>query len=198
MKAFLTILFLLFSGVSVAQNEDVIESFTATEFNGKVLLTWSVKKGNTCNGVDILHLIDSVNFTKIGSIEGICGSSSASIPYDFTHLHPKKNAINYYRLSLGGVGFSKIVGAEVLDLSGANYQLRPNPVTDFSELFFANESAQLNVLNVYSSEGVNVYQTQTQGDLFLLDALDFDQGIYFFSVNQEGEDPKITGKFLVY
>lgn len=198
MKIVFFILFVFVSSLSVAQNEDVIEGFTATEFNGKVLLSWSIKQGNTCNGVEILHSIDSVSFNEIGSFVGICGSSSASISYDFTHLYPEKNAVNYYRLSLGGLGFSKIVSAEVLDLSGANYLLRPNPVTDFSELFFDNETAQLHELSVYSSEGVQVFYEQTTGELFLIDALNFDQGIYFFSIKKEGEVPKLTGKFLVY
>lgn len=198
MKTVFTIFSVLLGFVSVAQNEDVIDGFTATEFNGKVLLTWSVKQGNTCNGVDILHSLDSVNFTKIGSIEGICGSTQASIAYDFTDLDPEKNVINYYRLQLGGIGYSKIVGAEVLDLAGSNFTIRPNPISDFSELIFDNETAATYKLTVFAPDGTIAYSDRTNGELFLLSRLDFDQGFYFFNIAKEGDKPKIAGKFMVY
>lgn len=194
----LFVTFFLFSLSSFAQNEDVIEGFTATEFNGKVLLTWSVKQGFTCNGVEILHSLDSVNFTQIGSIEGICGSTAESIAYDFTHLDPDKNVTNYYRLHLGGVGFSKIISTEVLDLAGTNYLLRPNPIVSHSELFFDNETAASYEFTVYTSQGVRVFTDQTNGELFLINRSDFNEGMYFFTINKEWEDPKITGKFLVF
>lgn len=197
MKTLASFILICFAFVSSAQNEDVIDGLTATEFNGKVLLTWSVKQGNTCNGVQILHSLDSVNFTQIGSIEGICGSSASSIAYDFTHLDPEKNAINYYRLQLGSIGFSWIVQAEVLDLAGTNYLLRPNPVTDFSELFFDNETATTHYLEVFGTDGHLAYETQTNGELFVLSSNEIDPGFYFFSIRKEGEMPKITGKFLV-
>ncbi len=198
MKTALLFIVLCFSLPSFGQNESIIHGFTATEFNGKVLLTWAIVQGETCNGVEILHSVDSVNFTPIGSIEGICGSTAASISYDFTDVDPIENEVNYYRLHLGGAGFSKIVSTEVLDLSGANFLLRPNPVVDFSELIFSNNTAATFELNVLSAQGKMVYEDQTNGELFVIDALDFDQGVYYFSIRKEGEAPKIKGKFIIY
>ena len=43
-----------------------------------------------------------------------------------------------------------------------------------------------------------IYEDQTNGELFVIDALDFDQGVYYFSIRKEGEAPKITGKFIIY
>lgn len=197
MRTAFIIIFSLLGFVATAQNEEVIDGLSATEFNGKVLLSWSVRQGYTCNGVDILHSTDSVNFTKIGSIEGICGSTQASIAYSFTDIDPEKNAINYYRLQLGGIGFSIIVNAEVLDLAGSNFIIRPNPVSDFSELIFDNETAATYNLTVYRTDGTLAFSDQTNGELFVLSRLEFDQGFYFFYIAKEGEKPKITGKFSV-
>jgi hypothetical protein len=197
MKTFFTIICTFFLGISFAQNEDVIEGLTATEFNGKVLLTWSIKQGNTCNGVQILRSLDSVNFTQIGSIEGICGSTAEKIDYEFTDLFPEKNAINYYRLSLGGIGFSWIVSTELIDIGGSNYMIRPNPISDSSELFFDNETNDLIHVNIYSQEGVLVKTISTNDEMVYLRKSEFKSGMYFFTLLSDNRDLQVSGKFLV-
>ncbi|NRA12126.1 MAG: T9SS type A sorting domain-containing protein [Crocinitomicaceae bacterium] len=190
-----SLVFLVLIGfTSLSQNEDVINHLTATEFNGKVLLTFAIKQGNTCNGVVIYH---SVDFTSIGSIEGICGSSQEQIEYNFTHLDPEKNEINYYRLSLGGIGFSWIVSAEVIDLGANNALLRPNPISQGSELFFDNETNATVILNIYSSAGILVKSEWTTSELFILNAFEFESGMYFYSLQPEGIQPEVKGRFVV-
>ena len=190
-----SLVFLVLIGfTSLSQNEDVINHLTATEFNGKVLLTFAIKQGKKCNGVVIYH---SVDFTSIGSIEGICGSSQEQIEYNFTHLDPEKNEINYYRLSLGGIGFSWIVSAEVIDLGANNALLRPNPISQGSELFFDNETNATVILNIYSSAGILVKSEWTTSELFILNAFEFESGMYFYSLQPEGIQPEVKGRFVV-
>ena len=197
MKIASVLLFMLICFTSLSQNEDVINDFSASEFNGKVLLIFAIKQGNTCNGVEILHSIDSVDFVKIGSIEGICGSSQSQIEYDFTHMDPVKNEINYYRLSLGGIGFSWIVNAEVIDLGSNNALIRPNPIAEGSELFFKNDANALLTLNVYSSAGVLVKSEQTISAFFVLNASEFESGMYFYYIHPDGIKSDVKGKFIV-
>lgn len=197
MKIISVFLFVLLGFNSLSQNEDIIDGLMATEFNGKVLITWSIKQGNTCNGVLILRSTDSVNFTQIGSIEGICGSSADEIFYDFTDISPVKNAINYYRLSLGGIGFSWIVSAEVIDMGANNSLLRPNPISESSELFFDNETSSLMTLHVYSTDGILVNSENTSSEMFILNKLDYRSGMYFYVIFEEGVKPEVTGKFVV-
>ncbi|MBL4862267.1 MAG: T9SS type A sorting domain-containing protein [Crocinitomicaceae bacterium] len=185
------------SSNAFGQNEDVIDGFTASEFNGKVLLSWTIKQGNTCNGVKILRSTDAFDFAQIGSIQGICGSSAESIAYEFTDLFPVKNAVNYYRLSLGGVGFSWIVSVEVIDLEANNYLLRPNPISDSSQLYFDNETNNVMKLEVFDPSGVRVHEDQTSGELFILDKQDYGSGLYFFVLSKEGTKPFVSGKFVV-
>jgi hypothetical protein len=197
MKNYFALLFVLFGLNASAQNEDVIDYLNASEFNGKVLLSWSILQGNTCNGVQVLHSLDSVNFTQIGSIEGICGSTLESIEYEFTDISPEKNAINYYRLSLGGIGFSWIVNTEVIDL-GANASLiRPNPINETAELHFDNDTSSEMWLNVYSDSGVLIHTESTTSELFILQKGDFSPGIYFYHIRQEGFESQVKGKFVV-
>jgi len=197
MKIISVLLIVLLGFNSMSQNEDVIDGLTATEFNGKVLLTWSIKQGNTCNGVVILRSIDSVNFVEIGSIEGICGSSQEEIHYDFTDISPEKNAVNYYRLSLGGIGFSWIVSAEVIDMGANNSLLRPNPINESAELFFDNETSALMTLKIFSDNGRLVKSESTIGELFILNKSEYGAGMYYYTISFEGTKPEIKGKFIV-
>lgn len=197
MKILSVFLFVLLGFNSLSQNEDIIAGLTATEFNGKVLLTWSIKQGNTCNGVSILRSSDSVNFNQVGSIEGICGSNAAEIFYEFTDISPEKNAINYYRLNLNGLGYSWIVSAEVIDMGANNSLLRPNPLNESSELFFDNETNTSMILEVYSNMGILVSQENTTSDKFILRKSDYQSGMYFYIIHAEGVRPEVKGKFIV-
>jgi hypothetical protein len=181
-----------------AQNEDVILNFDATEFNGKVLLTWEIEQGYTCNGVQILRSIDSVNFTQIGSIEGICGSTLASIKYNFTDLFPEKNEVNYYRLSLGGIGFSWIISAEVIDVGANNYVIRPNPIVSNAELLYNNDSGKLYKLTVYNNYGEEVYIDYTNSESFIISKQNFSSsGKLFFVISSDESENTVKGNFLV-
>lgn len=195
------ITFLLIVGKQsfIAQNEDVISQFSATEFSGKVLLSWEILQGNTCNGVEVHRSTstDSANFKKIGSIEGICGSTTASIKYSFTDLFPVKNEINYYRLSLGGIGFSWIVSAEVIDVGENNYILRPNPINSTTELLFNNDSGKEFKLNVYDFNGQISGTYFTTSEVFFLDQQSFSSGMYFFEISSEETSKTVKGKLNV-
>jgi hypothetical protein len=184
-------------GPVLAQNEGVVTGLSATEFNGNVVLTWTIQSGNTCNGVDILHSTDSINFVAVGDIEGICGSDNASVPYDFTHQDPTPNQTNYYRLYMGGIGFSRIVSAEVLDLKSDAYLLRPHPVTGTSELLFNNTTSATFTLTVCDASGVQLHTATTTKDFFVISRLTYEPGFYFFTLAREGAAPKIQGRFWV-
>ena len=192
------LVFLVFCLKSVsAQNGDVLEYFNASKFNEKVLLTWSITQGNTCNGIKILRSIDSVNFSQISSIEGVCGSTQASVSYDFTDLDPVKNERNYYRLQLGSLGFSWIVSVEVVDLGMNKSLVRPNPLMENSELRFDNEANFEVELKVYSSNGILVHKETSSGELILLYKTDYSPGLHYYTIRSEELGSLSTGKFVV-
>ena len=49
--------------------------FSAVQVETKVQLNFTIKAGNTCNGIEIFRSPDSVNFSLIGDIQGVCGST---------------------------------------------------------------------------------------------------------------------------
>ena len=197
MKYFFFFVLFIFIAPLSAQNEDVIEYLNASEFNGKVLLSWSIMQGNTCNGIQILHSTDSINFSQISSIEGICGSTQQSISYSFTDLSPEKNANNYYRLQLGGLGFSWIVSVEVIDLGMNTSIVRPNPLSKTSELLFDNEANFEVFISVYSSSGVLVNMQSTVSEQILLEKSKYTAGLYHYVLTSEESGVFGTGKFVV-
>ncbi len=189
------VLFFICATLGFAQNSEVVPDLSVAEFNNKVLVTWTVNQGHTCNGVDVFRSTDAVNFIKIGDIEGICGSTDASISYNFTDAFPEKNAINYYRLKLGGLGYTYLVSIEVLDLNGGNYIVRPNPISDATEVLFSNETSKEAVLRVYNSLGILVHTQRTTIEKFDITKRLFTAGIYYFEI--ETIQRTILGKFLV-
>lgn len=197
MKYFFFFVLFIFSAPLSAQNEEVIEYLNASEFNGKVLLSWSIMQGNTCNGIQILHSTDSINFSQISSIEGICGSTQQSISYSFTDLSPEKNANNYYRLQLDGLGFSWIVSVEVIDLGMNTSIVRPNPLSKTSELLFDNEANFEVFISVYSSSGVLVNMQSTVSEQILLEKSKYTAGLYHYVLTSEESGVFGTGKFVV-
>ena len=188
---------LLASFSASAQNEDVVLNLSATEFNGKVLLSWAITQGNTCNGITILHSEDSANFNQIGTIEGICGSTAETIDYQFTDPQPKVNVSNYYRLSLGGIGFSYIVDVEVIDAGDQDYIVAPNPVSSESKLIFNNDNQEEVTITFFNEKGEVVHEEKTSEQSITIGRKQFQQGVYFFVLKAESDENSFSGKFAV-
>lgn len=183
--------------LSFGQNESVVNGFKADVHNQKVLLSWSITAGNTCNGVSILRSIDSINFEQIGSIEGICGSNQDDVRYTFTDLHPILNEDSYYRLELGGIGYSIIISALVIDIPENNYRIGPNPVVDNSELYFDNDASHDMIIRVYNSSGVIVNEIATNQSKVVIESTDYKTGIHLFTISDIQSGKTVRGKFIV-
>jgi hypothetical protein len=195
MKSFLFGSLISITGSVFGQNSDVIEFFNIDEYNGQVYLSWNIRQGYSCNGIKIEHSTDSVNFEEIGSIEGVCGSASASTEYDFTDNTPAQNQVNYYRLHLGGVGYSWVKQSLVIDLSKDNYMLAPNPIVESSILYFDNDAGDLSTLNIYNFFGELVSSTITFNDFFPFNQLILSEGNYLFTITMSNSSTVVRGKF---
>ena len=180
-----------------AQNEDVLDNFAGTEFNRNILLNWSITEGNTCNGIDILHSTDSINFTFIGDIEGICGSTSETIYYDFTHTDVDENTTHYYKLQLGSSGFSWIISIDVFDFDQREYRLGPNPLGTESMLVIENSNHVKMTLHIYDLNGGHLQTETTSNSFFLLEERNYRNGKYLFTISKEGDPDLIHGDFIV-
>ncbi|MCX6274191.1 MAG: T9SS type A sorting domain-containing protein [Bacteroidetes bacterium] len=198
MKFFLS--FTLFFTVTFhcfAQNENILIQFSAVQVENRVQLIFTIKAGNTCNGIQIYHSVDSVNFSEIGDIQGVCGSSDRNETYSFTDNSPAKNKINFYRLQLGTLGYTYITKLFFIQPDGNTALLFPNPVTSETIITFLNTAHDELRLTVFSYDGKMVYESSpSQGNSFRLVKENYSPGLYFYKIYHEGSH-KYSGNFTI-
>lgn len=191
------LIFLCYAQVSFAQDEGPLDAITALENNAKVYLKWTIKSGNTCNGIRIHRSNDSLSFNTIGQINGICGSTTEAISYTFTDDSPKLNAKNYYTIEMGDLGFSKVVSVGVFDFS-AGIIIRPQPANEFVQLVFLNERNEKYILQIYSLQGELMVEKSSEDNRFEINTNDFPNGVYIYKIATEKLVPINSSKIIVY
>jgi hypothetical protein len=150
-----------------------------------VILSFTMKQGFFCNGVDILRSADSIHYQVIGSIEGVCGSSSWDVSYAFTDSMPQLNAKNFYRLDLKQLGLSDVRALHVFDLSD-EILLYPNPVEETANLILAGDHLTAEV-TVFDPAGRLYMDFKTSQKPISIDFSGL-SGIYFIRVKtRDGE-----------
>ena len=182
---------------SFSQNNLILDSFSAFETEGIVHLDWVIKSGNTCNGIIIQRSVDSINFSIIGNITGVCGNLSSPQPYKYVDETPLKNSVNYYRLELGGFGFSKAIAVEVIDYGTKEYQVRPNPFNAEAKIYFKNPEKEVLNFSLIDLNGSVLYSLFTNDDYLEINAREMTDGFYPFIISTKTGIVIITGKILV-
>lgn len=198
LRAMACVLGLVVPFLAFAQNEDpYLERFGLTRDDSRVLLNWVTRPGTTCEGVDIMRSVDSSHFEVIHHVPGICGGPNDAFSYTFLDLAPVPNRRNFYRLGLGRLGETHSYGIDVVKLDQTGYQLRPNPVTDVSRLYFDNAERQTCNLRIIGMNGHVVAEYSTKDEFFSVDAQDLRGGLYVFQVRSEDGKALVSGRLLV-
>lgn len=179
---------------SSAQEVD-LDYFTLDKNNDNILIKWAITRGQTCNGILITRSTDSVNFARIGEIEGVCGSPEFQQPYSFIDENPIYNKKVFYRLELGIRDFSEIISIEFIKKNEAGYQVRPQPITDNARIFFDNPQFLNYELSIYNLNSQIIYQSETNSDNFNLQTQSWPSGIYVFLIKSDKES--IKGKLVI-
>lgn len=192
-KYFSILAILFFHFASTAQDVD-LDYFTLDKNNDNILIKWAITQGQTCNGIVITRSIDSVNFVRIGEIEGVCGSPEFQQPYSFIDENPIYNQKVFYRLELGFTDFSDIISIEIIKKNEAGFQVRPQPITDFARIFFDNPQFNFWDLSVYNLNSQIIYQSQTNSEQFDLQTQNWPSGLYIFIIKSDKET--ISGKLI--
>lgn len=191
------VLFLaFFNGETFSQSHPILENFYLIETNGSVILNWTIKGGSTCNGIQIYRSTDTINYSQVGEIAGVCGNSSSPQPYTYTDDSPEKNKINYYKLQLGQEGFTTIISVEIIDVGNSGNQVRPNPAKDNARIYFKNEKNENSTLFMYGSSGTVVLNENSDTDYFDLDFSGIISGTYVFTIYQ-GNKSVTTGRIII-
>lgn len=185
------------TGQLLAQ-DSIVKDFVTVQFEGKVQMSWVIQSGNTCDGIRVFRSLDGINYEQIGSIPGICGSPYASIAYDFTDTSPLLNQLNYYKLELGNLGFSRVVRMFVVDLTKKAYQIIPHPAVETTKIYIDNPLQKDYELVLRDAGGKIVGTAATNSSFFELYVNGLPNGVYIFSISNAEEQKIINGKLVVH
>lgn len=188
---------LFFAHFSASAQESILAVFSAEHVSGKVLLSWTVKGGSTCNGIGIFRSTDSLNYYEIGDIQGVCGNLGYSVNYTFTDDSPVANKINYYRLELGSTETTYPIAVEVIDVGLANYYLKQNPILSEGLIYFRNSNNSVSDMLIYDNSGILIKKLTTVEDFFRIDAAEFQSGMYYFTISNTISVELIPGRFII-
>jgi len=179
------------------QQAVTLDKFTAYEENAKVYLTWTLSAGSTCNGMSILRSNDSINFSEISYIPGVCGNLSDPQTYYFTDEQPIKNSKNFYYLALGENNRSDVIWVVVFDFGDKHYQLRPNPLITTATLYFSNPRNTTKTLQIYQLNGKLVFSEQTNQKYFEIKSDGLIPGLYLFTITDSKTSEIINGRMCI-
>ena len=167
---------------------------SGTQEGNTVKLFLTLNQGSTCNGIIIEHSTDSLNYTEIGTVSGICGNISKPTNYDFADSMPYPNLINFYKVRLGA-SVSAPIRIFFARYNTSGYVLSSNPCHGKSTLYFANDTKQKLVFRIFDQMGRQVYADDDIRD----NSYDFDIGYlptggYIFKLTAEDQH-NIEGRF---
>jgi hypothetical protein len=172
----------LFAMELKAQDHPILSYFKAEVYGNQVVLTWNISSGNNCNGITIYHSSDSINYSEIGNIPGICGALDEDEPYRFTDENPTENKLNYYKLKLGNQGFTTPLAILYYETQESGFVFFPNPSSDEISVF-VNGYYQNSSIVIYDASGKKVIeQNVTPGTLVQFTPYQFESGNYIIQL----------------
>ena len=165
MKKKVGFLFFLLSTHIFAQR---ILNFKIFQVDQAVFLNFILSKGSSCNGFNVLHSTDSVNFKVIHEDPTICGTSNADEAKNWTHVNPIINQLNYYKIQLNPGEMSPVNRIFVNQTNKPNIVLFPNPIStdhDFLTIkILGTESLEFDGF-IYNQFGNYVLKIENQSTL---------------------------------
>ena len=174
----------------------ILSEFFAYQEDNVVKLQWSIKEGNTCNGIDIERAGKEKKFEKIGRISGVCGAPDQSVTYRYVDSLPLKNQVNHYRLELGTQGYSSPVEIETRFYNSQSYILKRNPSSSNISILFKNEENIHYTFQIFDTQGNLVREITTRSDRLDMPVRKLSTGMYIFRAVSAGGS-KFKGKFAV-
>ena len=196
------ITYLLFSLVAMAgagnvlaQEHPFLSEYSLNELPKGVLITWTIHGGTTCDGQEVQRSTDSLNFTRMYLIQGICGSPESSTPYNYFDPSPPEFSKVYYRLKLGFDGYSSVKSMFFQQLNESEQRFFPNPVVDAATLIVnvpLNATVDVRIRNM---AGALVWERLAQpGPAVELNVEELPAGLYVYQAVGNGRT--FSGRFV--
>ncbi|MDF1673146.1 MAG: T9SS type A sorting domain-containing protein [Vicingaceae bacterium] len=201
LKHITLLIFVLLSVNLTAQTEEsghpILDDFKVFEISGKVFIDVTISSGNTCNGIIVWRSDDSLNYEIVGEVVGICGNSTSPISYNFTDASPIKNIKSYYKVELGGAGFTNTVSIVLIDTKDFGFQIRPNPANEKAIIYYENPTNEEFELFLFDISGNKISTQKSTNNAFNVDTFSLGDGLYFFSIGKSLNQEKVMGKLMI-
>ena len=176
--------------------DSIFVYFSAQQASNDVLISFTIRGGVTCQGVQVMRSSDNINFVSIYDIQGVCGNLSFDETYNWTDATPHQNQNNYYRVDLGSLGISSdIITVPFIKYNGSGYHMFPNPCKNDCRIYFSNANHAPHQYIIFDGTGSVVYSGETDGDEIYVDSNLLSSGIYRFIVYQNSES-RFNGNFV--
>ena len=160
-----------------------------------VALSWATATEINNNFFTVERSSDGTDFEAVMEVQG-AGTSNHIIEYDATDINPRMG-INYYRLKQtdfdGSFKYSEMKTVNIFKSN--SFSVWPNPAAEMIEISFGESTDLLTTENnlsgikIYNSIGKLVYKKSTDAtsSKLRLDVSSYDEGMYFISLEKNGE-----------
>jgi hypothetical protein len=190
------VMIIIFSVTGIKSHCQSVSAFLLQQVQNTVTMQFTINSGNTCNGIDILRSIDSIHYSVIGNISGVCGSTTDDVTYSFTDFNPVINFDNYYKLDLNVLGFTPVEKIHVYNQEGG-VVLFPNPSESSTGIFYPSTAGRTASIELFNSLGkrILIFENVKQNP-FEFQTGHLNAGIYFLRlrVDQKSEFTRILIK----
>lgn len=174
---------MMLSLAGMAQNQDhILRNFYGTVSDDGIVLRWTIRGGNQCDGTIISRAADNLNFDKVGEIPGICGGADDQ-SYLFEDLAPVENQINYYRLDFGQLGPSTALEVAFYNYNQAGYLIANS--TDMLSFHIKQLNPSQLEVQLYNSNGVLLYSKSQSSPDFEIPKYNLDNGVILYRISDD-------------
>ena len=185
---------MLASGFAGAQeNHPFIKSISLFQQEDVVVLRWVIHGGNTCQGMRIFRSENEVDFSQVGIISGICGSTDSDELYTYVDSNAVANANNYYHIEFGSQGLSEAEGIFFEQFGEEGILVLPDPINARVRVLFSNVDHAPALLRVVDRNGAIFGELSSTGKEMIVNMSGWKDGLYYFQliVNDELKSGKL-------
>lgn len=183
-KGVFQILLLLLPLVAMGQKpHPILRSFSAVKQPNGIALRWVILGGEQCDGTRVFRAENQGAFEQIEHIEGICGSQSVDVAYNYFDNNPAPNTYNRYKLEMGLQGFTDTVIVFFEDFGADNLLVQSNYASGSYRVLFSNDNNRDAILQVYNPAGNLLLEQQTTNNDIQFSLAGLPAGLYIFTIS---------------
>jgi hypothetical protein len=184
----------LFNNLIFAEH---LNYFDLQQLGERVVLSFELKSGAICNGIQIQRRIGNQNFQTIGIIDGVCGSPDVPEAYTFTDNEPILDELNVYRLVLNGIGVSEPVEILVVSYGESGYKFIPSSSLEGPKLYFRNDFSDVVRIVLFDAVGKEIRTFETSENVLSFGPDIPTNEIILFIISNAALNRVLRGKFYL-